>query len=339
MSRPRIAVGSLGGTITMTSSTPGQGVAPTLGAADLVAAVPGLAVVAELEAHTLRTAPGAWLRPWDVLESLQWAREQVDAADGAHGVVLVQGTDTIEETAYLLDLHWNRPEPLVVTGAMRSPAAPGADGPANLLGATVVAAAPASRDLGVLVVLDDDVHAAARVRKADSTSTSAFSSAPFGPLARLHEGLLTYASHLRRWPPLPEPVPGCDPRVALLETHLGDDGTLLRLTAAAGYGGAVVAGFGAGHVSADLAAQLSEAVDQLPVVLASRTGSGPVLQRTYGFVGSEQDLLTRGAWPSGWIDARKARLLLWSLLAAQVPREQARALLLERGAAPGGPTR
>ena len=334
MTRPSVVVASLGGTITMTNSAPGRGIAPALQAADLVAAVPSLVEVAELEAHTLRTSPGAWLQPAEVLSAVRFAQDRASTADG---VVLVQGTDTIEETAYLADLHWGRPEPLVVTGAMRSPAAPGADGPANLLGAVIVAGDPGSRGLGVLVVLDDDVHAAARVRKADSVATSAFSSGPFGVIGRLHEDTVTYASRPGTWPALPTPRPGHDPRVALLETHLGDDGNLLRLVCEAGYDGVVVSAFGAGHVSVGMAEAVTAAAARLPVVLATRTGSGPVLRHTYGFVGSEQDLIARGAVPAGWIDARKARLLLWSLLAAGLADEQVRAVLSARGARPGGP--
>ena len=134
-----MAVASLGGTITMTPASGGGAVTPSLQAADLVAAVPGLDEVAELTVATLRTEPGAWLTPPDVVAVGEWARGQV-ADGGVDGVVVVQGTDTIEETAYLLDLYWDRPEPLVVSGAMRAPSAAGADGPANLLAATVVAA-------------------------------------------------------------------------------------------------------------------------------------------------------------------------------------------------------
>jgi L-asparaginase len=334
VSRPRVAVGSLGGTITMTSSAPGRGVVPSLRAEDLVAAVPALAEVADLAVHTLRTDPGAWLRPPDLLEVVRWA--QARAEDG-QGVVIVQGTDTIEESSALLDLHWGRREPLVVTGAMRHPAAPGADGPANLLGAVVVASSPSARDLGVLVVLDDDVHAASRVRKADSSSTGAFSSAPFGVLGRLHEGALTLASRPRPWPALPSPLPGRDPRVALLEVSIGDDGDLLQAVAAGGWDGVVLSAFGAGHVSRRMADVVAEVAPRLPVVLATRTGSGPVLRRTYDFVGSEQDLVRRGAIPGGWTDARKARLLLWSLLAAELPRQALTTIVVERGEAPGGP--
>jgi L-asparaginase len=330
-----VAVASLGGTITMTPASGGGAVTPSLQAADLVAAVPGLDGIAELTVATLRTEPGAWLTPPDVVAVGEWARGQV--VDGADGVVVVQGTDTIEETAYLLDLYWDRPEPLVVSGAMRAPSAAGADGPANLLAATVVAASADARDRGALVVLNDEVHAAARVRKTDTVALHTFASGPFGSVGRVHERTVTFAGGPTRWPALPLPVAGRTPRVALLETHLGDRGDLLRLVADDGYEGVVLAGFGAGHVSAAMAEVVSDVVRRCPVVLASRTGAGPVLTGTYGFVGSEQDLLARGVLPAGWLDPRKARLLLWALLAAGADREAVRATVTARGRGPGGP--
>ncbi|WP_223164283.1 asparaginase [Nocardioides mesophilus] len=305
---------------------------PSLGAADLVAAVPGLADVAEVEASTLATVPSAHLQPSDVLAFGRWAAGAVETSAGA---VLVQGTDTIEETAYLLDLVWDRPEPLVVTGAMRPATAAGADGPANLLAAAVVAASPDARGRGVLVVLDDDVHAAARVRKRDSTALHAFASEPFGLVGRVLERRVHFVAPPSRHPSLPPPLDGAHPRVALLETHLGDRGELLRLVAGDGYDAVVVAGFGVGHLSAAMAEVVEEVATRMPVVLASRTGRGPVLRSTYGFPGSEQDLIARGALPAGWLDARKARLLVWALLAAGAGPEELRATLEERGATPG----
>jgi len=315
----------------MTAASGASAVTPSLSAADILQAVPDLDRVADLDATTLLTRPGAWLTPLDVVSVAEWARER-----SADGIVVVQGTDTIEETAYLLDLFWDRPEPLVVTGAMRPPAAAGADGPANLLAAAVVAGSPSARDRGVLVVLNDDVHAAARVRKGDSIAPHAFGSPPFGPVGRVHERRVTFAGRSGRWPALP--APACrDPRVALLETHLGDRGELLRLVAGAGYDGVVLAAFGAGHVSADLAEVVGEVAARCPVVLATRTGAGPVLTGTYGFVGSEQDLVARGVVPAGWLDPRKARLLLWALLAAGAGATDVRETVRARGAAPGGP--
>jgi len=316
-------------------------VRPTLGADELTASVPGLDQVADVLPSTLATVPSAHLGPADVVGFGQWAAAAVRGADGAAGVdgaVLVQGTDTIEETAYLLDLLWDRPEPLVVTGAMRPAQAAGADGPANLLAAAVVAGSPAARGRGVLVALDDDVHAASRVRKRDSTAPHAFGSEPFGPVGRVLERGVTFVSPAVRWPALPAPDLAREPRVALLETHLGDRGELLRLVADAGYDGVVVAGFGVGHLSEEMAEVVGDLAARLPVVLASRTGSGPVLRSTYGFPGSEQDLLARGAVPAGWLDPRKARLLLWALLAGDTEPAHLRHVLEERGAAPWGPT-
>lgn len=331
MTKPRVAVGSLGGTIAMTSES-GVGVIPTLEADDLVAAVPALASVASLETSTLAVLPSASLGHDDCAAALEWARTVVDG--GAAGVVLVQGTDTLEETAYLFDLFWDRAEPLVVTGAMRSPQRAGSDGPANLMAAVTTAAAPASRGLGVLVVMNDEIHAAARVAKTDSMAVEAFRSPVFGPLGRLVEGEPVYGNRPARHPALEERAgPGVVPRVALLTTHLGDDGELLRLTAEAGYDGVVLAALGVGHVSTAVAEAVSAAGERLPVVFASRTGGGTTAKQTYGFVGSERDLVARGAVAAGWLTPVKARLLLWSLLRQQRGREEVAQEFALRGAA------
>jgi len=335
MSLPSVAIASTGGTITMTADSSGTGVGPTLGARDLISAVPTLAQIAQIQTTTLATMPGASLSFTDVLAALSWARSAV--AGGAAGAVLIQGTDTLEETAYLLDLHWDRPEPLVLTGAMRPPATAGADGPANLLAAVLTATAASSRSLGALVVMNDQVHAASRVRKTDSISVDAFDSPNFGALGRLREGAVIYGNRPRRWPHLPQPDTAAQPRVALLDTCLGDEGELLRLVLADGYDGVVVAGFGAGHVAHRHADVIAEAAQTMPVVLASRTGAGTTLSSTYGFAGSESDLLTRGALPAGWLDPRKARLLLWSLLAVGAPTATIAEEFARRGESPGGP--
>jgi L-asparaginase len=309
---PEVAVGSLGGTITMTSRPGEAGVVPGLRADDLMAAVPGLDAVAQVRATTLRTVPGASLTFADLIEALHWARGEADS--GAAGVVLVQGTDTLEETAYLLDLFWDRPQPLVLTGAMRPPQQAGADGPGNLLAAVTTAAAAVAAGVGTVVVLNDEVHAAPRVRKTDSTAVHAFTSPGTGPLGRVVEGDLVLTGRSDRAEPLPVPDIEAEARVALLESHLGDDGGLLRLVLDAAYDGVVVGAFGVGHVSTVAAEVVSEAVRQIPVVIASRTGTGSTLTSMYGFPGSERDLLRRGAVMAGWLDPRKARLLLSVLL-------------------------
>ena len=329
MALPKVAVASLGGTITMTPGDGDGGVAPTLGAADLMAAVPGLDRVARIETATLAALPSASLSFGDVLAALTWAGAVVDS--GAAGVVLIQGTDTMEETAYLLDLYWDRPEPLVVTGAMRSAHAPGAEGPANLLASVRTAAAPASRGQGTVVVMNDVIHAAGRVRKSDSASTNAFTSPNFGPVGYIRESSVVYGSRPARWPSLAPPPGDTSPRIALVEVCLGDDGGLLRLAHADGYDGVVVGAFGAGHVSNRFAEVVSQVAQAMPVIFATRTGSGTTLSRTYDFVGSESDLLRRGAVAAGWLHPRKARILLWSLVAAKASRPDIAAEFARRG--------
>lgn len=330
---PAVAIGSLGGTITMTPDGGRGGVTPTLSAEDLIASVPALEDTASIEASTLASLPGASLSFDDVLSALRWAREMVGR--GAAGVVLVQGTDTIEETAYLLDLHWDLDEPLVVTGAMRSPGTPGADGAANLLAAVQVAAAAPCRARGVLVAMNDEVHAATRVCKRHATDPSAFTSPVFGPLAVVSEGRPIMANTVEREPALPVPPPGAGVRVALVSACFGEDGAMLRLARSAGYGGVVIAGFGVGHVGFDLAAAVSEGARrdarEFPVVLASTTGAGTTLTSSYGFSGSESDMLRRGVLLAGWLGPRKARILLWSLLTSNVDAEGLRQEFARRG--------
>lgn len=330
-----LAIGALGGTIAMTPGTDGS-IVPTLSAEQLAAAVPGLADLADLRVETLATLPSPSLDEPTVLRALAWARAQVAA--GTAGAVITQGTDTLEESAYLLDLHWDRPEPLVVTGAMRAPTSPGADGPANLSAAARTALAPSARDRGVLVVVDDEIHAAHSVAKTDSLATGAFRSPAFGPVGRHVEGAAVFAVPAPARPvPFPPPSPDAGiPRVPLLWTYLGDDGHLARSLALAGpdrIDGLVVAGFGAGHVSPAMADALGDLAAQTPVVFATRTGAGPTGRAIYGYPGSEVDLQARGLVGAGWLTPLKARLLLAALTrAGRASRDEVAAAFAIHGA-------
>ncbi len=306
--RPRILVLSLGGTITMTPGA-GPGLNPTLGAAELVAAVPGLDAVAEVVAESPARVASPSLTP----EVLAACARRIAAFEGA-GAVVVQGTDTIEESAFLLDLLHADDRPVVVTGAMRGAAAAGADGPANILAAVAVAADPAARGLGALAVLNDEVHAARFVRKGHTALPSAFASPNGGPVGVVAEGRLRLLSRVARGPLLPIPD-GALPQVALLGWGMGEDGRMLGALPSLGYRGAVLEGMGAGHVPAVAVDAVAALARSMPVVLASRCWAGPVFTATYGYPGAEMDLLGRGLIPAGLLPAAKARLLLALCLA------------------------
>jgi L-asparaginase len=327
MTLPQIALASLGGTIAMTSRPSHSGLTPTLTAADLIASVPEFGNIADVTITTLLTQPSASMSFEDVLMAVAWARERI--ANGADGVVLVQGTDTLEESSFLMDLYWDLAEPLVLTGAMRGADQSGSDGPSNLLGAIIVAADLSSRSRGVLVAMNDQIHASNRVRKTDSVAVETFSSGTFGPLGRIMEKRAVYGNERKRPQPLPLPK-RLDIDVTLIETGLGDKGNLLLSSLASGAAGIVVGAFGVGHVSVDMAVAISAAVVSVPVVFASRTGSGPTLTDTYGFIGSERDLLARGAINAGWLDPRKARLLLWAALSAGCDAAEVRTIFRDR---------
>ena len=348
----KVALFTLGGTIASTGPASGtgtaaaggttagtgmaEGVAPRLTGSGLLASVPGLERAgAGVAVHDFRQVPSSSLTIDDILDLAAAIRDQTGpgtASPGAaqsDGVVVSQGTDTIEETSFLLDLVYGGDAPVVFTGAMRNPTLAGADGPANLLAAVTVAAAPQARGLGCLVVLGDEIHAARFVRKAHTTSVAAFVSPVAGPLGFVAEGravLLTRPARRPALPALQSPParpspPGRAVTTGLVTMVLGDDGALLE-AAAGRFDGLVVAGYGAGHVPGAVVDRLDALARRIPVVLASRTGAGMVLARTYGYPGSERDLRDRGLIGAGFLDPLKARLLLHLLLTAGATRDE-----------------
>lgn len=318
MALPKVSVLSLGGTISSVN-TGGPGVRPSLTGEALVEAVPGLSEVAEVSAASVRQVPGWQLTVEDLIEVSEEATRAID--EGATGVVVTQGTDSIEETAFALDLLIDRDAPVVVTGAMRNPTLPGADGPANLLAAVTVAADGAACGLGALVVMNDEVHAARFVRKTHTQSPAAFRSPLAGPLGWISEGRASIATRpmgRRRV----RPRGGGAEDVALLATFPGDDGRLVGAVGERGYSGLVVEALGGGHVPPPMVEPLAALAERMPVVLASRTGSGEVLRGTYDPPGSEMDLAGRGLIPAGMLDGPKARLFLALLLRSGASRAE-----------------
>ena len=311
MMPPRILIVSLGGTITMTSSGAG-GITPTLTADKLIDSVPQLAGVATLEAITQFSMPGASLSVRNLAEVADLLNTRLQA--DFDGAVVVQGTDTIEDTAFVLDLLVHSTRPVVVTGAMRGPQAAGADGPANILSAVTVAADTRLSGMGVVVVLNDEIHSARWVQKSHTSLTSAFTSPGTGCMGFVAEGRVTLMmTPQRNMAPIQGPLVH-DSAVALVSLGLGEDGRMLPTLKALGYSAVVIEGMGAGHVPAVTVGAIEALVTQMPVVLCSRVRGGQVFTQTYGFAGSEMDLIAKGVIPCGHLSASKVRLLLSLLL-------------------------
>ncbi|WP_277600497.1 asparaginase [Actinobaculum sp. 352] len=308
---PRYAVCSFGGTIAMTGD---DGVAPALDGDDLVAAVPALADIGRMECRAVANVGSPSVSFDMLLEGLAWAHRMVD--DGAAGVIVTHGTDTMEESAYLLDLLWDRPEPLVVTGAMRSPEEPGADGPANLLDAAIVAASWQACGAGVLVVMNGEVHRAVTVTKTHSFAMDAFASPWMGALGRVVEGAFEPVTRPDGPCPAALPIPERVVNVPIVYPGMGCDGTVLRaLLATEDCPGIVIAGMGAGHVPESYLDAVDEAVSRgIPLVMTTRTCGGRTGRTTYAYPGAEIDLERRGVIFAGMLQPLKARILLGVLL-------------------------
>lgn len=265
-----------GGTIASTADGDERGAAPELSGEDLVESVPGLGSTASLSVETVSDRPGFDMSP-EICARVA-ARVQ-DAAPDVDGIVVTHGTDTLAETARYLDLTCDAP--VVVTGAQRRPDEPGSDGPTNLR--TAVRAAAHERVTGgTYVAFDEELHAAATVRKAHTCALGTFRSPESGPIARLTRRRI----HWHREPTgadrtLPVPDPDDHPTVPVVASASGIDSAAFT-DAEARADGVVVAGTGLGNVTAGLGTAIAEA--SCPVVVASRCHAGPT-EPIYGTAG------------------------------------------------------
>jgi L-asparaginase len=305
-----------GGTISMTGEA---GATPELDGAALLAGIPSLANHDSVDARTVTNLPSAHLSLDDQLEICRQAR---DAARRGIGVVVTHGTDTLEETAMLCDVVHDAEAPIVFTGAIRPASAPGADGPANAVDAVSVAASEAAAGMGVLVCFGGEIHHARGVRKTDTTSLVAFSSPQFGPVGRVTEGHPTIWSRVPRNPPLDPPHLDCS--VPILPTSAGDDGALARAALQTEPDGVVIGTLGAGHLAPPLMELWSEAAERIPVVAYCRPERGVILNATYGYRGSEQDLRESGIIPAGFLSPQAARMKLLACLASGLEIDEVR---------------
>jgi L-asparaginase len=322
-----VAVIFTGGTISMTIDPLAGGAVPTLAGSDLLKRIPGLEAIAELVPIDRGRTPASH---FSFAETLAIGRA-IDAAladPSLDGVVVVQGTDVLEETAFAWDLCHRDPRPVVVTGAMRNASQPGWDGPANLRGAVRVAAHASARGAGVVVALDGRVIPADDAGKTHSTALDTFRSRNGRQLGRVGErGVHLGARGPRRILPVTPAAAGgpVEIVVAALET----DGAGLDRAVASGARGAVVAATGSGNTHPDL---LRAAVDAMasgvPVVLASRTGAGPV-GPFYAFPGGGATWARAGAILAGTLSPVQARVALALGLGTGFAVERLRALLAD----------
>ncbi|MBA3344805.1 MAG: asparaginase [Gemmatimonadales bacterium] len=307
-----------GGTISMQRDPAAGGNVPAHAGEALVGMVPGLERVAEFRIENWARVPACHLGPERLWALRERVREVAESAVVA-GIVVTHGTDTIEETAYLLDRTLDPRVPVAITGAMRTASDEEWDGPRNLLDAAAVAASADSAGRGTLVVFDGQVFAGRTAVKTHATDRSAFSAPHFRAIGRVVGGRVSY-DEARRQSGITAGVlaTGLSARVALVPMVVGDEGTLLDL-ARPGHAGVVVEAFGSGNVPPNAVPAIGRWLeDGKPVVLASRCPQGLVTP-SYAFEGGGARLVAMGVLPAGPRTPSQARMELAIALSSGVP--------------------
>jgi L-asparaginase len=286
-----------GGTISM-KIVPGRGAVPARSGREILDQVPQLAVLARITCEDFDRLPGPHWSPERMLELARYLDAQLASGTFA-GAVVTHGTDTLEETAYLLDLVLRSDLPVVMTGAMKTADEPGWDGPGNLIAAVRAVTAWRDPGVGVTVMMAETLHAARGVAKWHTEALNAFSSSDEESPPR--ERIVTH---------------GIEARVELVAAYAGADARFLRHAVATGARGIVLAALGRGNVPPAMLAGVREAVVAgAVVVVSSRCGRGRTAPR-YGYEGGGVTLRDAGAIFAGDLPAPKARIKLMVLLGA-----------------------
>ncbi len=288
------------------------GAVPRLSGGEILGMVPGIDRVAEVEVREFGRYPG----PHMTIERMWELRGEILRAlgEGYEGVVVTHGTDTIEETAYVLDRSLPSEAPVVVTGAMRNSSELSWDGPINLMSAVEVAAAPASHGRGTMVVMDERIVQGAEVVKTHTEEFGTFQSPNWGPLGIVDKGRVLYYRESRRKAALSPEVPATP--VDLVKIVAGADARLIEASLESGAHGIVLEALGRGNVPPAVVGGVRRWVDAgRPVVVTSRSLRGRVLD-TYAYAGGGHELREMGAMFADHLTGQQARIELMLALGA-----------------------
>lgn len=313
----RVVVLTTGGTIS-TRDVDGSGAKPTLRGKDLLQQIPDLGAVADVEVAELAFIPGAFMTIGTMRQISERARQILSQPQVA-GLVITHGTDTLEESAFLLYLTVDSDKPVVFTGAMRNSSQVGFDGYRNLYDAIRVATSDGARGLGTLVVLNEEIHSARWVTKTNGQKEDTYESPATGPVGVVYGDGPHVFTH-----PLPHTVlpPRLESRVDLIRLCVDCDDKFIRCAADAGSRGLVLEVFGGGRVNPALLPALDRALaGEITVVATTRCITGNMWDM-YGYEGAFRDLQRRGVIFADDLPGHKARLKLMLALGNGLSRAQ-----------------
>src|SRR5712692_8066006 len=319
---PIVRLIATGGTIAMKIDPEKKAPVPAISGEDLIATVPEIAKVARVEVQNLSNVPSDYMDP-ERWSQLSHAVQETLARPEVAGVIVSHGTDTLEETAWFLDLTVGSDKPVVLIGAQRNASEPDFDGPRNLLNAARICVAPEAKGKGAMIALNNQINAAREATKTHTSDVETFKSGDFGFLGTAdNDRVIFYRAPLRRQHLALRPIKEGEtlPRVEIVAMYGGADGGLLRAAVAAGAKGIVVQALGWGNVNVPMYEAIAETIKKgIPVVITSRVPNGRVLP-VYGFKGGGKTLQEAGALFGDNLSPQKARILLLLALQAGIQK-------------------
>lgn len=308
MRKKSILVIFTGGTISMQKSDPSSKADITDNQKELLSNISSELHSIELRSHQFSMKPSPSVTPKDMLILAQLTDSYLLDPD-IDGVVITHGTDTIEETAYFLDLFLESKKPVVFTGSMRSFSELGYDGLSNLVSSIRVAASDDSIKKGVLLVMNDEINAASEVTKTHTLALDTFKSMEFGPIGIVDEENVLYYhdAHHKQISLKPESL---NRTVEIVKAYSGSSSLILNLLVEHGVKGIVIEALGRGNVPPQMIDGITLAIKQgIPIVLTSRCPMGRVLD-TYGYIGGGHHLKRLGVIFAENLNSQKARIKL-----------------------------
>lgn len=306
MRKPKVCIIFTGGTISMTVDQEIGAAIPTLSGEQILSMVYNIDKMADIEICNFSELPGPHMTIDKLLELKKTIQFYLND-DTISGIIVTHGTDTLEETAYFLDLSISHSKPVIVVGAMRNSSELGYDGSSNLAAAVCTAISPKARNKGVLVVLNNMVNAASEVTKTNTLALDTFQS-PYGPLGVIDTNdFIVYRDIAYRQTIETDHI---ERRVELIKTTIDMDNSLIKYCVDSGIKGLVIEAMGRGNVSPKIMEGIRYAIEnKVVVVVVSRCYSGRVYI-SYGYSGGGKELSDMGVIMGGDMRGPKARIKL-----------------------------
>ncbi|RKD26072.1 asparaginase [Caminicella sporogenes DSM 14501] len=307
MSNKKVAIIFTGGTISMKIDPRISAAIPALSSEEIMSMVTNIDRFADIEIINFDRIPGPHMSPKKMMELSKIIKGLANRKD-IDGIIVTHGTDTLEETAFLLDLNLFCEKPVVVTGAMRNGSELGYDGPSNLAAAICTAISPQAKNKGVLVVMNNEVNAASEVTKTHTLSLDTFKSLEFGPLGIVdNDEVIFYRDIVKHHHIQTDTI---EENVFLIKTASGMDSTLIDFCIEKGAKGLVIEAMGRGNIPPTMVSGIKNAIDNgVIVVIVSRCPMGRVLD-SYGYEGGGKTLRNLGVILGGSLNGQKARIKL-----------------------------